>query len=475
MLSGSVSWASWSKLQLAALAGLLAVVAACHRFDARTQAEDHLRRGQELLEQRELASAMAQFKQAENLLPQVSDDRLAAQVYEHIAWLNANGGAHDLAIIYYDFARPHAERSDDKGLLIDVLIGKAHAQNELGEAEHAWQTNREAERLAAHANRSQLSSIAKNDAYHQLLHDSIDAAERSAERALQLADDTASLGNAFALLSYIYGQQGKTDRLESLLKRFNDSPNEQVSYHRLRLQYEYYERRGDYRQALEAYRMMQMVGSLLEGSREQVGLMRVQEQYDREMSNREKAEQRLWYTLAIIVLLNMVLLVWWWFGRKQRRQYQKYRQDVARIRDEMGEKLRKIAAADQVGDKAVAALPIDEHLFDSSVADTKAGVDVLYDLVAGNNVSQFGKKEEREVERVLWLVNKPLAQLLDNCPETLTPKETFFCIMEYYGKDDRQKAASFCCSEQAVRSTKSRLGKKLDIGRLRNEDNQPKT
>ena len=53
----------------------------------------------------------------------------------------------------------------------------------------------------------------------------------------------------------------------------------------------------------------------------------------------------------------------------------------------------------------------------------------------------------------------------ENIPPT--PKETFFCLMEYYGKSDHQKALSFCCSDQAIRSTKSRLNKKLDIGQLR--------
>ena len=48
----------------------------------------------------------------------------------------------------------------------------------------------------------------------------------------------------------------------------------------------------------------------------------------------------------------------------------------------------------------------------------------------------------------------------------LTPKETFYCIMQYYGKTEQQKAQCFCCTEQALRSTKSRLGKKLDLSRL---------
>jgi hypothetical protein len=64
---------------------------------------------------------------------------------------------------------------------------------------------------------------------------------------------------------------------------------------------------------------------------------------------------------------------------------------------------------------------------------------------------------------VLWTIDRPLAIIMDNPVYALTPKETFFCIMEHSGKTDQQKAHSFCCSEQAVRSTKSRLGKKLDL------------
>ena len=69
--------------------------------------------------------------------------------------------------------------------------------------------------------------------------------------------------------------------------------------------------------------------------------------------------------------------------------------------------------------------------------------------------------------KILPMVDATLADALSKASSPLTPKETFFCIMEYYGKSDRQKARSFCCSEQAIRSTKSRLNKKIDITILR--------
>ena len=81
----------------------------------------------------------------------------------------------------------------------------------------------------------------------------------------------------------------------------------------------------------------------------------------------------------------------------------------------------------------------------------------------------MGKHEEKALMKVLPVVDAALAAALGKAVSPLTPKETFFCVMEYYGKDDHQKALSFCCSEQAVRSTKSRLVKKMDLSAFRSE------
>ena len=105
-------------------------------------------------------------------------------------------------------------------------------------------------------------------------------------------------------------------------------------------------------------------------------------------------------------------------------------------------------------------LPIDE---------AKQGIDVLFAIINDQNISQMGKQEEQAALKTLPLVDETLSSLLTKVSSPLTPKETFFCIMEYYGKNDKQKARSFCCSEQAIRSTKSRLAKKIDIAILRSE------
>ncbi|MBQ8153795.1 MAG: emp24/gp25L/p24 family protein, partial [Prevotella sp.] len=105
-------------------------------------------------------------------------------------------------------------------------------------------------------------------------------------------------------------------------------------------------------------------------------------------------------------------------------------------------------------------LPIDE---------TKKGIDVLYAIINDQNISQMGKQEEQALLKTLPMVDAALATKIGKASSPLTPKETFFCIMEYYGKHDKQKAHSFCCSEQAIRSTKSRLAKKIDLSILHSE------
>ena len=100
----------------------------------------------------------------------------------------------------------------------------------------------------------------------------------------------------------------------------------------------------------------------------------------------------------------------------------------------------------------------------ADIVRTKQGVDVLYAILHNENISQMGKREQLAVTDTLHIVDPTLAGILSSVE--LTPKETFYCIMQYYGKTEQQKAQCFCCTEQALRSTKSRLGKKLDISRL---------
>ena len=163
-------------------------------------------------------------------------------------------------------------------------------------------------------------------------------------------------------------------------------------------------------------------------------VMDIQWQVEQAKTNHE----RQLYAIAIILLLLISGIVCYWYIRRMRAQTVMYQQRIDKVRQELL----------------------------LSINEAKQGIDVLFAIINDQNISQMGKEEEQAVLRALPLIDAPLAALLAKASSSLTPKETYFCIMEYYGKNDRQKARSFCCSEQAIRSTKSRLNKKIDLSIL---------
>ena len=176
-----------------------------------------------------------------------------------------------------------------------------------------------------------------------------------------------------------------------------------------------------------------------------VNVMNVQLQVEQVNASRD----RQFYIIIIILLLLFSGAVCYWYIRRMRALSAVYQQRIDNVRQELLSRESGIPAAN--------ALPIEE---------TKKGIDVLFAIINDQNISQMGKQEEQAVLKTLPIVDSTLAALLNQASSPLTPKETFFCIMEYYGKNDRQKARSFCCSEQAIRSTKSRLNKKIDLSIL---------
>lgn len=149
--------------------------------------------------------------------------------------------------------------------------------------------------------------------------------------------------------------------------------------------------------------------------------------------------RQLVFIITIVVLMLLLAALGLWYVRRTRALARLYRQRIATVRQKL------------------------------EISETKVGIDVLHAIVNDQNISQMGKHEEQAVLKTLPVVDEALAEALSRATSPLTPKETFFCIMEYYGKPDHQKARSFCCSEQAIRSTKSRLNKKMDISMLRSE------
>ena len=174
-------------------------------------------------------------------------------------------------------------------------------------------------------------------------------------------------------------------------------------------------------------------------------VMDIQWQVEQKKTNHE----RLLYAIAIILLLLISGIVCYWYIHRMRAQAVMYQQRIDRVRQELLNK--------ESNPTEFTTLSINE---------AKQGIDVLFAIINDQNISQMGKEEEQAVLKALPLIDAPLAALLSKASSPLTPKETYFCIMEYYGKNDRQKARSFCCSEQAIRSTKSRLNKKINLSIL---------
>ena len=161
----------------------------------------------------------------------------------------------------------------------------------------------------------------------------------------------------------------------------------------------------------------------------------------------EQGRNRDRYVFGGVVVLLILAVgggVWW-----SRRKKAAFEQKVDELMQNMA------VEADQT-EKPVAVR--------ADIVRTKQGVDVLYAILHDENISQMGKREQLAVSETLHIVEPVLADIIGSVE--LTPKETFYCIMQYYGKTEQQKAQCFCCTEQALRSTKSRLGKKLDLSRL---------
>ena len=252
------------------------------------------------------------------------------------------------------------------------------------------------------------ASIYQGMAYRAMLADSLTQAEHYAYRSLVLSTDSCFEMGAVSLLCYIYYREGKQQRLELMLQML--SP--------------------------QAY----------------MNIMDIQMQVEQQKAS----HQQQYYALAIIFLLFLSGGVALWYIDRIRSLRTLYQQRIDLTRQLLGDH--------EIG-KSHAEWS--ENRNSPDIAETKLGFDVLYAIINDQNISQMGKHEEQALLKVLPMVDANLSAILANASASLTPKETFFCLMEYYGKSDRQKAHSFCCSDQAIRSTKSRLNKKLDIEQLR--------
>ena len=257
------------------------------------------------------------------------------------------------------------------------------------------------------------AAIYQDLAYQAMFADSLSQAESFAYRAFLLNNDSTTEIGVIALLCYIYYQEGKQEQLQLLMQTI--SP--------------------------EAY----------------MNVMDVQWQVEQVKADRN----RQFYVVTIILLLLVSGIVCFWYIRRIRSLSSLYQQRIDSVRHEL---LTFSPLTSHLSPLTLSPLTLSPSHF--PIHEAKQGIDVLFAIINDQNISQMGKQEEQAVLKTLPMVDAALAALLDKASSPLTPKETFFCIMEYFGKNDRQKARSFCCSEQAIRSTKSRLSKKIDLAIL---------
>jgi tetratricopeptide (TPR) repeat protein len=345
----------------------------------------------------------------------------------------------------------------------------------MNQPDSAWMTNQQAAALSDHADDSQHALLLRHRAYYELQLDSFDNAAQHAYQSAIVAQDSTSMGEALALLCAAYIRQGNDTQAE-LVMRTMPGQGGAMQRNRLLLQGEYMEGKGDYEGAMKAYKRLVAINDSLARMQRNVEMVSLQERYDREVISREKAEQRIWYSLAIIALLFVVFGAWLILSRRHRRIYRRYHEGLRNMNRQLGARELTISELKADIDRRLAEMQTlkqqlsqfssqtarreVEEIF-TSVSDTKAGIDVLYAIVSGQNISQYGKREETALRQILQPVNPQLAAHIDSATQPLTPKEVFYCVMQHYGMTDEEKIQAFCCTPQALRSIKSRLGKKM--------------
>ena len=255
------------------------------------------------------------------------------------------------------------------------------------------------------------AAIYQEKAYQAMFDNVLHQAEQHAYRAFLLSSDSAFQADALSLLCYIYYREGKEEEMQML---------------------------------------MQTISPAL-----YTNVMDVQSKVEQAKAGKQR------HTFAIIVLLLLLALgaVAYWYVHRMKALSRLYQQRIDKVRESLPTSIPSQPTPIPSLEGREQA-PEYEKI---GIGDAKTGIDVLFAIINDQNISQMGKYEEQAVLKTLPLIDATLSDLLSQATATLTPKETFFCIMEYFGKSDRQKSHSFCCSEQAIRSTKSRLNKKIDI------------
>lgn len=205
-----------------------------------------------------------------------------------------------------------------------------------------------------------------------------------------------------------------------------------------------------------------------------IEIIQIQDRYEVAMAQREALQLQLYiaYLLILLILVTGGIIVW--FRRRMHQQLQNYRKQQEETEQNIQMTLqRKDATIDEMKaeidsklnelEQLKKKIPTHNRETETSVSieQTKLGIDALYTILKGGNISQMGKREQQAVCMIMPNFDYDLAYILNNPRYAFTPKETFYYIMEHNGMTDEEKATAFCCTGQAIRSIKSRMKKKM--------------
>ncbi|WP_455992780.1 hypothetical protein [Prevotella sp.] len=261
--------------------------------------------------------------------------------------------------------------------------------------------------------------------------------------------------------AFIYNQMGKRDSALNSLQR--------VEKYKPRIRKDQEKRIEEMRQHIKRHKIVAISPG------KDVEIVQLQDLYEVALAQRKAVELKLYIAYLLLTLILVSIGITIWFRRRMRQQLQFYRQQQQETEHNIQLTLRrKDATIDEM--KAEIDSKLDElnqlrysikvHNKNIKTSDSieqiKLGIDTLYTILKGGNLSQMGKREQQALNMIMPNYDYELSYILNNPRFALTPKECFYYIMEHYGIEDDLKAQAFCCTAQAIRSIKSRLKKKLE-------------
>ncbi len=261
--------------------------------------------------------------------------------------------------------------------------------------------------------------------------------------------------------AFIYNQMGKRNSALNSLQR--------VEKYKPRIRKDQEKRIEEMRQHIKRHQIVAISPG------KDIEIVQLQDLYEVALAQRKAVELKLYIAYLLLTLILVSIGITIWFRRRMRQQLQFYRQQQQETEHNIQLTLRrKDATIDEM--KAEIDSKLDElnqlrysikaHNKNIKTSDSieqiKLGIDSLYTILKGGNLSQMGKREQQALNMIMPNYDYELSYILNNPRFALTPKECFYYIMEHYGIEDDLKAQAFCCTAQAIRSIKSRLKKKLE-------------